>query len=84
MLEDLFAQSIYGLSQSEKELQLLAVLNQLEQHHQDNCGPYKAIRTAEHSHKTAATLAELPFLPVRLFKSHLLESIPADLSLIHI
>lgn len=77
-LDTLFDKPVYGLAQPEKEAQLLAILNDLEQHHRATCAPYAAITAAEGKPATANRLADLPFLPVRLFKSHLLESIPAQ------
>jgi hypothetical protein len=78
MLNELFDGPVYGLAQPEKEARLLAALNTLDAHHRHQCAPYSSIMAAEGRPATAASLSELPFLPVRLFKSHLLESIPAE------
>lgn len=75
-LEELFAQPVYGQPQITKQAQLLAVLNTLDAHHRAACAPYAAITQAEGRPPAAERLEDLPFLPVRLFKSHLLESIP--------
>lgn len=76
-LEDLFDQPVYGQPQPQKAAMLLDVLNDLDARHRSACAPYAAITAAEGKPAQATSLADLPFLPVRLFKSHLLESIPA-------
>ncbi|WP_298864828.1 hypothetical protein [uncultured Sulfitobacter sp.] len=78
LLEELFEAPIYGVPQPEKEAALLAVLNELDARHRANCAPYGAITRAEGKTGAAHSLSDLPFLPVRLFKSHLLESIPEE------
>lgn len=77
-LQDLFDQPVYGQPQPVKEAQLLAVLNALDERHRAGCPPYAAITQAEGRASTAGNLTDLPFLPVRLFKSHLLESIAPE------
>lgn len=71
--EQILEQDVYGLSQAEKEPMLLKILNLLEQHHLASCSQYRNIsQTLEHQ---ASTLAELPYLAVRLFKHLELKSI---------
>jgi len=78
-LGKLFDAPIFELNHDEKKSLLLPALNQLTKKHAENCAPYGKILAARG--KTAspvADLAELPFIPVRLFKSHLLTSIPEE------
>ncbi len=77
-LDTLFTQPVYASKQAEKEKTLLAALNELEAHHRAHCAAYSAITAAENAPNSVEKLADLPFLPVRLFKSHLLESISPE------
>ncbi|KID12310.1 acyl-protein synthetase [Ponticoccus alexandrii] len=77
-LDELFDQPVYSQPQKMKEAQLLSVLNDMDVRHRANCEPYAAMMAAQGKPKEAGALADLPFLPVRLFKSHLLESIKPE------
>lgn len=68
LLEPLFSLPVYGQKQADKEAVLLPVLNALHQHHQDCCQAYGNIVKANGQSHMAASLAELPYLAVRLFK----------------
>lgn len=74
-LEELFDQPVYEQPQLQKAALLLDILNDLDAKHRAACAPYAAITIAQGQANVAESLADLPFLPVRLFKSHLLESI---------
>lgn len=77
-VQQVFDSPVYGLPQAEKSARLLAALGELTYHHRRHCPPYAAILAAQ-PQRDAQALAELPFLPVRLFKQHLLESVePAE------
>lgn len=76
LIEDLFQQPVYGLSQVDKERMLLPVLNALHQHHQVCCEPYHNIVSANEQCSVVDTIAELPYLAVRLFKHLELSSVP--------
>jgi hypothetical protein len=76
LLDAMFDRPVYDVPQAQKAADLLALLNPLTARHRAVCAPYAAILDAQGTPDTAAKLADLPFLPVRLFKSHLLESIP--------
>lgn len=73
-VEKVFEQPIYGLAQVEKERVLLPALNQLVAHHRDHCAPFAALLKSQGGWSTLR-IADVPFLPVRLFKEHLLESV---------
>jgi hypothetical protein len=79
LLEDLFTQPVYGLKQADKETVLLPVLNALHQHHQYSCKSYENIVKANGQSHPAATVAELPYLAVRLFKQLDLLSVKPEL-----
>ncbi|GAA4943191.1 acyl-protein synthetase [Actinoplanes utahensis] len=69
--------SVFTLPQAEKEAVLLAQLSELTEHHRANCEPYDRILAASGFTK-AESIADLPWLPVRLFKTLDLKSIPDD------
>ena len=69
--------SVFTLSQAEREETLLKELTGLIAHHREHCAPYDRILTAN-GYLGAATIEELPWLPVRLFKNLELKSIPDD------
>jgi hypothetical protein len=69
--------SVFTLPQAVKEKELLASLSDLVTHHRANCEPYDRILAAN-GYSSASSIAELPWLPVRLFKNLELKSIPDD------
>lgn len=76
-LQILFDRSQFSIPQEEKESLLFSSLLELQQHHMNNCAPYKNIIDAINS-KSPTGLDSLPALPVSLFKSHSLMSIPEE------
>jgi hypothetical protein len=70
----------YSLPQAEKEAALLPVLTALVAHHRRACPAYAAILDATPA-RPPARLADLPFIPVRLFKHHTLASVPPEAQL---
>lgn len=63
----------------EHEGRLLAQLNELTEHHRARCAPYaRLLATLGPPAAPADRLAALPYLPVGLFKSHRLLSVPDD------
>jgi hypothetical protein len=74
-LDVLFSRPQFSIPQPEKEALLLAGLSSLVALHRAACEPYRRIVDAVGFH-SAGTLADLPYLPVSLFKTHLLSSIP--------
>ena len=69
--------SVFTLPQAVKEEVLLKDLSELVDHHRDRCEPYARILAAN-GYSSASSIAELPWLPVRLFKNLELKSIPDD------
>ncbi|GAA4596602.1 hypothetical protein BJY16_002067 [Actinoplanes octamycinicus] len=69
--------SVFTLPQVDKEAVLLPQLADLTKHHRANCEPYDRILAAS-GFAEAADLSALPWLPVRLFKTLELKSIPDD------
>jgi hypothetical protein len=69
--------SVFTLPQAEREEILLKELSSLVTHHRANCPPYDRILAAS-GYAGASSVAELPWLPVRLFKNLELKSIPDD------
>lgn len=67
----------YGLPRAEKNALLLAGLNELTAHHRTHCPPYARILDALAA-KPAERLEDVPFLPVSLFKTHSLRSVPQE------
>lgn len=56
---------------------LIAELTELVEHHRTHCREYANILAALGAPRTYETVADLPWLPVGLFKTHELRSIPA-------
>jgi hypothetical protein len=69
--------SVFTLPQAAKEEALLKDLAELVEHHRSRCEPYDRILAAS-GFAGASSIAELPWLPVRLFKNLELKSIPDD------
>jgi hypothetical protein len=69
----------FNLRQADKEALLLDELIALTRHHIAHCPDYaRLVEVAGPPLESAQGLADLPFLPVSLFKSHTLKSIPDD------
>ncbi|MGQ0709296.1 MAG: LuxE/PaaK family acyltransferase [Rhodoferax sp.] len=66
---------VFGLGAADKARYLLAEMNRLTAHHQAACPPYQRLLAGLGMQAQASSLAEVPFLPVRLFKHHRLQSI---------
>ncbi|PRY29579.1 acyl-protein synthetase [Pseudosporangium ferrugineum] len=69
--------SVFTLAQEAREALLHKELAELTEHHRAHCAEYDRILTAS-GFTSAATVADLPWLPVRLFKNLKLKSIPDD------
>lgn len=74
------ADFVFGRTQAERESVLLPELLALTEHHRSNCEPYDRILSALDvpSGRAAESIADLPWLPVRLFKHHDLASVPPE------
>lgn len=67
---------IFQMPKSEKHALLTARLKAMTQHHYEHCKEYASLLNAYRVDIDAiASLEEIPFFPVRLFKSHSLRSI---------
>lgn len=78
-VDDLLREPPYSLSQAEKEHVLLSELTKLTQHHHQRCGEYARLIDVIFPHPRASSkLADLPYLPVGLFKERLLSSVPPE------
>ena len=76
-LEDLIQRPQYSIPQAEKEEVLLAELTRLGQSHRERSGEYARLtRVMFPTSADPHNLAELPYLPVSLFKERVLSSIP--------
>ena len=64
----------FSSNMTDKEDSLLGGLSQLVDHHRDHCDAYRRITDAKSDWSKSAT-SSLPYVPVSLFKSHLLTSI---------
>lgn len=77
--QDLLGTPPYGLAQPEKDPVLSRSLNELTRHHYQSCATYRNIvdRIFGGPERAASGgLADVPFLPVSLFKTHELKSVP--------
>ena len=78
-LEELFQQPQFSLPQKKKEEILLSELKQLDRTHRERCKEYSKLSAIMFpGHDDPATLSELPFLPVGLFKTHSLASVEKE------
>ena len=88
-LEFLLSEPQYSLRQSEKERHLLPLLNDLTRHHREASPAYARLLDAVYPHAggavsldavshDAVSLDQVPYVPVGLFKTHRLLSIPDD------
>jgi hypothetical protein len=72
--------SVFSLSQAGRETTLLPRLDELTAHHRASSPGYERILSSLgiSPDESFATIADLPWLPVRMFKTHDLKSIPDD------
>ncbi|GGO74316.1 LuxE/PaaK family acyltransferase [Nonomuraea cavernae] len=70
--------TVFTLTEAEREAFLLPRLAALTVRHRDACPPYARILAAIGSEPPYARVADLPWLPVRLFKTHELRSVPRE------
>ncbi|MDP9128623.1 MAG: acyl-protein synthetase, partial [Pseudomonadota bacterium] len=78
-LDDLLRQPPFGLRQAEKERSLLPLLNALTRHHMRCCEPYRHIvNLTTRAGGRAETTADVPYLPISLFKFRRLRSIDSN------
>lgn len=78
-VDDLLREPPYSLSQSEKERVLLSELTALTGHHRQRSSEYaRLIDVIFPQSGVPSKLAELPYLPVGLFKERLLSSVPPE------
>lgn len=69
----------YATAQAEKAFRLAAELSRLVHHHRAGCAPYRRIvDMVAPGFEAAAEPAGIPHLPVALFKTHELRSIPSE------
>ena len=74
-MNEVLAWPAFGLDQARKETLLLTALTALTAHHDARCRPYRDVLAKLWPAGSVARLADLPFLPVRLFKHELLQSV---------
>ena len=79
-VETLLAGAPFGLVAAEKQAVLLPALEALTRHHYEQCAPYRRVVDAVFGGLRAeyTSHADLPFLPVSLFKEHELRSIAKE------
>jgi hypothetical protein len=69
----------YGLSQAEKQRSLVPMLRALTEHHARHCAPYRNVLDRVFGgldRLRIERLEDVPFIPVSLFKTHTLVSVP--------
>ncbi len=74
-MNNVMAWPAFGMDQASKEALLLTALTALTAHHRAQCRSYRDILAKLWPAEPAASLVELPFLPVRLFKHERLQSV---------
>lgn len=79
VLEEYLARQAYSIPASEKDALLTAAFNELTAHHYDHCLPYARILDGYWGgRRVAAGLADIPYLPVSLFKLRRLLSVSEE------
>lgn len=73
-----FEADAFTIPQGEKEALLTADLLALTEHHRRACAPYAGFAHAYLGDAAPGSIAEIPPLPVRSFKTHRLSSVPED------
>jgi hypothetical protein len=71
----------FGLAQAEKRERMLPMLRALTEHHAERCTPYRNILNnvfGGADRVRIERLEDVPFLPVTLFKTHVLSSVPQE------
>ena len=68
----------WSIPQADREASLLSGLVELVDHHRLNCPEYERILGGLWQGGPAQKLEDIPYLPVSLFKTHLLQSVPQD------
>lgn len=76
-LEALFTRPQFGIPQRDKEALLLDRMRELTDHHRTACPPYARILDSL-GYTDAQSLADIPALPVSLFKTHYLSSVAPE------
>jgi len=77
--QDLLETPPYGLAQAEKDAMLSRALTALTRHHHEHCETYRHIVDRVFGgldRSRSGKLTDMPFLPVSLFKTHELKSVP--------
>lgn len=82
MLDALLEAPLHGQPQAEKDARLTAALAALTAHHRDACPAYRRLTDvlggAGPGARVPSTPADVPWLPIGLWKSHRLASVPDD------
>ena len=79
-IDKLFELPEYSINNEEKRNLLLSELSKLTQFHYSNCIPYKSIidNLEIAPDQSFNNIADVPFIPVRMFKSQKIQSIPDE------
>ncbi len=84
MFNQLLGQQPFSIPQSRKEAMLLSGLNDLTSHHYEHCEQYRrVIDTAWDGPRQYHHVADVPFIPVGLFKEHILSSTQTQSMVLH-
>jgi hypothetical protein len=78
-VDEVLALEQYGIAQERKDALMRERLLELTEHHRAACPPYARILAATgYDPAAASTIADVPTLPIGLFKTHRLSSVPDD------
>ncbi len=78
VMAELFERPQFSIDQDEKTHLIAAEMSRLVRHHRFNCESYDRICRVLAVPDRFEHLAEVPYLPVSLFKTHELRSVPAE------
>jgi len=68
----------FSITSIEKNVEFLDIINQLTMHHLASCEPYKRIVDPIFGTSPAKSIDEAPYIPVQLFKTLNLSSVPVE------
>jgi phenylacetate-coenzyme A ligase PaaK-like adenylate-forming protein len=73
---ELLAAPPFGVAREDKQRLLTEALRELTALHRNQCEPYARAVDVMHPRHDISTLADVPYLPVSVFKTHTLRSVP--------
>ena len=77
-ITDFLRREPFSITSGGKNKDFLDIINRLTMHHLNHCEPYKKIVDSVFGVSPASSLEEIPYIPVQLFKTLNLSSVPSE------